>query len=433
MTNTAHPLRALAGSFVSGMVAFGSTEAINRVVRLAVVFLIARRLTPELVGAAALSLSLYELVRVAANVGFGQQIIMARAEQLDAVCNRAHQLFWLWCPAIGALQLIVALVLHTWFAQPQAAMMLAVLALVYLVMPAGLVQCFLLMRERRLHRNAAVAATQSISDHVLTAVLVLIWPTPWAIVLPKLLTAPIWTIGMRHGHGWRPARGERPMAPIRPMLSYARAVLVSDLFLALRMHADKLLISAVLGISALGSYYLAFNASVGIVGLLINAFAIVVFPHLSEARDKNMTDAFVLVCAAGGTVIALAVICAQYVLAPIYVPFLFGPQWASGIPLMIVLTCAALPMFLQALCSAVVREAGQAEADSRWSLLAALLSLAGCAAGMQGGLQLAAAGWVIGLTLAALLMAAFTLVPIINTARRRHAAFALTENPETKP
>ena len=103
--------------FLSSMAAYGSAEFLVRIVRIAAVIVIARAVSPELMGIAALALSLFELTRVLANSGIGQQIILAEDSVLTATANTAHRLFWLWCLAVGAIQLFVSAILFYAFDQ----------------------------------------------------------------------------------------------------------------------------------------------------------------------------------------------------------------------------------------------------------------------------------------------------------------------------
>tara|TARA_R100001126_G_scaffold37524_1_gene20927 strand:- start:133 stop:903 length:771 start_codon:yes stop_codon:yes gene_type:complete len=193
----------LTGSaLLRGLFAFGSAEAATRVIRLGALLIVARRVTPEIFGTAALALSVFELVRVLANAGIGQRLITATDAELPALCRTAYRLFWMLCLGVAAVQLAAAAVLAAVFDLPQVGQMLAALSLVYYVMPPGLVQIFLTMRAMRMPAVARIAATQNIVDSALTVSLVLIWPTAWAIVLPKLLAAPVWTVLARRSTRW---------------------------------------------------------------------------------------------------------------------------------------------------------------------------------------------------------------------------------------
>jgi lipopolysaccharide exporter len=406
---TSRMQQALAGPLVRGLAAYGGAELLNRVVRLGATVVIARQLAPELVGEAALALTLFELVRVLNGIGVGQRIIAAEESELAAVCNSAHRLFWGWAVVLVAVQWLVAAGLALIFQQQTAAWMLAVLAFVYLLMPGGLVQCHLAMRAGRNAALARTLATQAMADHLLTAALLLAWPSAWSVVLPKLLTAPIWLVMSRRNHPWQPdpAAGR---APVAAMVRHGSGVLAAEALSAVRQQGDKLLIVALLGNAALGSWYFAFNAGLGIVTSLISAFATVSFPMLCAARPGVARDAVLRRLVLGGGLLFAALIAAQSLLAPIYVPLVFGPRWAFAAPLITILCVAGLGHLAAAITSNWLRAHGRVASDARRSLILCVAALGGLWIGCQyGGLEAAAIGLVAGTLLATLASAALTL------------------------
>lgn len=393
-----HVLPANLASLVRGFASYASAELVNRIVRLVAILVIARQADPALLGTAALALSLFELTRVLTQAGIGQRIVAATDAELASICARARQLFWLCCVAVAIIQLLVAVVLANFFAQNEAALMLAVLSVVYLIMPPGLVQIFLLMRDERLGACASIGATQAILDHTLTAALIVVWPSPWAIVLPKLLTAPVWTILARFARPW--VRENAALAPIGEFRAYCGGVLASELMAALRIHADKLVLSAMLGVSAMGSYYFAFGAGLGIAQSLITSFATVLFASLcrieaGEARQRQVRQALLI-----GLALLVPVVAAQALLAPYYVPVIFGAHWAASATYLSVLALAAIPLFLVQGLGALFRANGAAGQDAKLGSLATFFALAGLTFGATHSLVAACAGYSLGLALA---------------------------------
>jgi len=397
-------------AFARGMFAFGSAEAVTRIVRLASILVVARQVSVEILGAAALGLSLFELVRVLTSVGIGQRIIAATENELAGLCNTANRLFWIVCIAVMVFQLFLATITWLVFAQSEVATMLAALSLVYVFMPAGLVRIFLAMRDQRMAATARVAATQNIADCALTVLLVLVWPSAWAIILPKLLTAPIWLLMARRTSDWAPDRNVVD-APVSAFASFGPAVLGSELLAAARLHGDKLIVAGVLGTEALGLYYFAFNAGLGITQSIVAACNLVLFPHLartnSDAIDSEFRRAFVL-----GISVLLPFVAAQVLLAPFYVPLVFGTKWIAATPYIAILACAALPLFAGATLGARYRSLGQPFAETRLMAAATIAALAGLALGAQFNLAFACAGF--GLGLAAVLSAPTVLRFIPN-------------------
>ncbi|WP_137681703.1 oligosaccharide flippase family protein [Aurantiacibacter suaedae] len=381
-----------------GLVAYGSAEAATRIVRILAILVIARRTSPELLGTAALALTLFELIRVLANAGIGQRIIAATDSELAPLCNTARRLFWAVCLGVAGVQLGVAAALVAVWDLSEAALMLAALSGVYACMPPALVQVFLLMRDARLTTTARIGATQTMADHCLTLALVVVWPSAWAIVLPKLLTAPVWTILTRRARAWvaDPAAG---YAPVREFSSYGPAIFGSELIAALRIHADKLVIGALLGSEALGLYYFAFNAGLGITLSFVAACNTVIFPLLckqaeGEQRARLFRQSFAL-----GLVLLAPVVAAQALLAPFYVPLVFGPEWIDASPYIALLSLAALPLYAGSLIGAWFRAQKRPLVETRIALAATVTGLGGLAAGSTHSLTAACAAYAAGLAL----------------------------------
>lgn len=378
-----------------GLVAFGSAEAVTRVIRLGALLIVARRVTPEIFGTAALALSLFELVRVLANAGIGQRLIVARDDELASLCRTAYRLFWLVCLTVAAIQLAVAAMVATVFALPQAGMMLALLALIYCVMPPGLVQIFLTMRAMRMEAVARIAATQNIADSLLTVALVVVWPTAWAIVLPKMLAAPVWTVLARRSTRWDGDSRIAP-APYREFALMGPSVLATELLAALRLNADKLIVGALFGTEILGLYYFAFNAGLGLTQSFVAACNMVVFPHLAKASAADGVAEFRKAFATGLAMLA-PVVAAQALLSPFYVPLVFGETWVPAVPYIALLSLAALPLYAGSLVGAALRVEGRPQHEAVLTGLGSAAALAGLAAAAPLDLTAACLGYGLGL------------------------------------
>lgn len=412
---------AFGGSLLRGFGAFGSAELANRGVRLVTTVVIARQLAPEIVGEAALALTLFELVRVLGGIGIGQRIIAAQEAELAAVCNTARRLFWSWSLMLVFVQLGIAAVLHLAFGKAMVAAMLAALALVYPTMPGGLVQCYLAMREGLNSRLARTAATQAIADHLLTAALLLTWPSAWSIVLPKLLTSPIWLLMTRRNRPWRPV-ASAGHACWRGMVSFGAGVLAAEGLTALRQQGDNLVIAATMGSTALGTYYFAYNAGLGIVTSLVGAFGTVSFPMLCAAISDHERRAVLRKVMLVATALFVPLVGLQALLAPVYVPIIFGAHWAFAAPLIAVLCLAGLAHLVSVLTANWLRAEGRVGSDAKRSLLSCICALGGLYLGaLTGKLELAVTGLVAGTAAASGISAFLTLAPALRGGEPHHS------------
>ena len=390
-----------------GIGAFAGAEFVVRLVRLLAVIAMAQHLSPEILGAAALALTIFELMRVLANIGVGQQIIAASDALVEATCNAAHRIFWRWCICLTAVQLSVGAVVAIGLGDNQTGGMVALLSLVYFTMPGGLVQCYLLVRGGRAVATARIGASQTICDHILTASLVIAWPSPWSIVLPKLLTSPVWLLSMRRMMPWSPTRCT-DVIPASGLLGQAFAILATEVMVALRTQADKLIIAALLGVQALGTYFFAYSAGIGLLSSIITAFGTLSFPMICSARDPTERHRLVRKLMLAAALIVVPLVLLQTLLAPAYVPVVFGARWVDAVSLVATLCFAGIPITLNSLASNYMRAQRTAHIDAIAALVTSVLALTGLAVGAQfGGLQWAASLWVTGLCVAAIPYAIF--------------------------
>ncbi len=356
-----------------------------RVSRLVTAVVLARWLDPTDYGLAALAMTTTELVRVLTNNGVGQRIIQASDEDLESVTNRAWRLNWMYCGGLFVLQAMVAPFVGWFYDDVGLAWMVASLGVVYLMMPLGLVHCFLLMRRHQIRTTALVAGGQVTADNLLTAVLAVCGLGPWAIVLPKILVAPLWVIGMRWPVRWRPTTGE--MASLRGFLTFGRAILTIELLAVARLHLDKFVIGTVLGVDVLGLYAFAFNAGLGLSLSFVGALKTVLFPHLTEtARDieglrRRVIDALRLLA-----LVAVPVVLLQAMLAPFYVPIVFGDRWEPVVTVLMLLCLSALTQPFAEVASQAWRALDRPGIDLRYTAISTTAAFIGLALGLPHGL-----------------------------------------------
>ena len=155
---------------------------------------------------------------------------------------------------------------------------------------------------------------------------------------------------------------------------------------------------AFLGTEALGLYYFAFNAGLGITQSLITACNLVLFPHLSKLTgfefEREFRSAFL-----GGFAIFAPLVTVQALLAPFYVPIVFRAKWTAATSYIALLACAALPLFVGSLIGARERALGDPAAETRLMAMATASGLIGLTIGCQLSLAAACFGSGAGLAL----------------------------------
>ena len=390
MTATAQPLPLRTGPFhrrLAGQLGwYGAADIIGRVARLAATVLVARSLGVAELGTAAIAITLFELIRVLVNAGLGQAVIRAEDGRLPATCNTAARLAWLLCLGVALLQAGIGLGMAGLGLGGGAGWMLASLAGVYLVMAPGLVPVYLILRAGRVRVTAGIACTQAVTENLLCVALVLAGAGAWGLVLPKLLVAPIWLIGVRRAQPWRrdPAAGSVPAAEL---LRFALPVLGSEALATARLNLDNLLVGAILGVEALGLYFFVFNAGIGLSLSLTGALASTVYPHFAALRADRAALRRALDQALRGVVAAVAgLILLQALAAPLYVPLVFGARWAEAAPLVALFCLAAVTRPFAEAAVQALRAAGEPGRELRWSVPGTAAYLGGFALALPFGL-----------------------------------------------
>lgn len=384
-------------TFISHLLAYGASEVATKLSRLFVVIAVARLLDPVQIGLAAAALAMGDILKALTENGVVQRIIAARDAELAATCNTAHRLFWAWSLGLFAVQAGVAVLVWALGGAPLVSLLILVLAGEYLFMPGGLVQIALAMRAGKMRQTAAIAGTQAVSANLMSVVLALAWPGALVLVLPRLLTAPIWLLAVRRLHPWR-RDAAAGFAPIRPFLAYGWAVLGVEIVKALRMQADKLLVGLLLGSQALGLYFMAFNAGLSLATSFSTAFAAVLFPHLCGSEDRAAALRLGLLLSVG---LVTPVVILQAVLAPWYVPLLLGEKWAELAGIVSILCLAAIPTMLWTGAAGWMRAEGRPQQELLGTALLTAALMANTVLMAPQGLEAIAWGY---LTTACLVM-----------------------------
>jgi PST family polysaccharide transporter len=376
---------------------FSLAEAANRVSRLLTIVVLARTLDSAEIGLAALALTCFELVRVIANIGVGPVVIRARSEDLAATCAGAWRASWIVCLSTAALQVLAGAALSHAFGRIDLFWMTLVLSGVYLVMPFSQVQSSLIARDNRMGWIAGVLTIQVAADNILCAALALAGFGAWSIVLPKLLVAPIWVLGIRRAQAWTRDRSVVPAASLR-LIALASPAIGSEILAAVRLNADKVLVSAILGVEALGIYYFAFNAGIGLSLAITTALAASSYPHFAELahRRTDLLARFDSALKGAGAQVGL-LIALQAALIPFYVPLILGARWDHAVPLAMMLCAGAVTKSAGDLAMQVLRAAGHGSTEFAVSTAITAVCLGTFAAVLPFGLHAGVAALAIAM------------------------------------
>ncbi len=368
---------------------YGIAEVGVRLSRLFATVVLARILLPDDFGLVAIVLTSFELVRVLANNGVGLSIVRASDTDLARTCATAFRISMLVAAVMIGVQITVGGMTAWWMGRADLAAMSVVLAASYVFLPFTEVNYCRLLRTQDLKTIAGITAAQVLLDNMLTIGLAVAGWHIWAVIMPKLLTAPVYALLLRRAEPWRPDHSIS-MLPLRPILAFAGPVLVTELMTAVRFNLDKILVAVILGVNALGIYAFAFNAGLGLSMTFTAAMSASLFPHFAElAHDRHRLAAGFEQALRSSVALVVVMIAAQAVAALVYVPVIFGPRWAFAAPIVAMLCASAVARPLYDASAQILRARGETRVELAASAAFTMMLLTAFAIALPYGIETA--------------------------------------------
>lgn len=379
-----------------------SGELVARLVRIGLIVFIARILTPNDYGLAAIILTVKEFALVfTLKGGISGKIIQAEEEELDTLANTAYWLNWIFCGFLFVSQCLISFPIAWFYNDSRLILPICLVALGYLALPTYAIQMAIITRQNRMKIPALAATLQMIFFNLLTLVLAVLGFGLWAIILPRVIVTPvIYFIIANKNCDWRP-RQRFTLHRWREIFDYGKNVLGSQLLNKARSNLDYLLVGGVLGVDALGLYYFAYTSGIGISLNIIEKMSSAQFPYICAVR-VNPTE---LRKRYFGTLKTLALVIIPFValqssLAPFYVPIVFGEKWIPAIPILMLICLSAIPQAFGNSSSMLLQAVGRADIDFKWNAIYTLAFMLVLAIVINNGLITVAASVLISHSIA---------------------------------
>jgi PST family polysaccharide transporter len=361
----------LSNRFVSNISWLGGAELVQRIFRLATTVTLARVFSPTDYGLMSAIYTVFDLTSTfTVQTGIGAKIIQVEESELAETCNTAYWLNWILCICLFILQFLLAYPIALYFKSDFLIMPIRALGIIYLMFPLYLVQSALIERENRLQVRAWCFAAQAIISNVLLVSLSLLGWGIWSVVLGMILSYPVWIFICYKNQAWRPKLSSISLAKWQDISRFGGKILGVELLTKIRMYLDYLFVARFLGLEALGLYFFAFNAGIGISQSVLSALAFAWYPHFCEVRSnikelrKRYLGSFKTIAT---TVVPLVIL--QTTLARFYVPIIFGEKWISAIPILIIICCSAIPISIYYTTSKLLQSVDLINIDLYWNLL----------------------------------------------------------------
>ena len=383
----------LSNQFVRNVGWLGGGELFARVIRLGLVVFIARILTPHDYGLAAIILTVKEFAYVLTlRGGIVGKLIQTDEKDIKQLSETAYWFSWIFCSGLFILQCLLSFPIAWFYKEPRLILPICSIALNFLAMPTYIVRMALIERENRLKIIAIANTLQMILYSLFALLFAVMGLGLWALILPHIFvrTTIFFTIS-RRCHSWTPS-GQFTMKRWREIFDFAKYFLGTELLNKFSSNVDYLLVGAFLSVTDLGLYYFAYNSGIGISLNIINKLMGAQFPYICAAKEKFQEfKQRYFKCLKIIALVVIPFVILQASLAPFYVPIVFGSQWVSAIPILIMICLSAIPRAFSYSASNLLIAIGRSDLNFKWTLIfTTLFSLTLLAIAKQGLIPVAA-------------------------------------------
>ncbi len=330
--------------------------------------ILARILTPDDFGLIAAALLIIGIIDAFRDFGIRDALIYTS----DNVDLAADTTFWL-SIIFGVCQLLVALALAplavNMIDDPRIVPVLQVLSLTFIVNSLGLTHEALL-RKRLEFKGCYVADLAASGFKTATAVgLILAGAEIWSIIIAHLVGSMVRTISRWLILDWKP-KARLALDQARFLLRYGTHVFLVGLLGLIDDSFDQFLIATLLDQRQLAFFFIATRLPEMLLYQLNSVLTNVIFSVFSSIKNQRelLLSAFFRTLKYS----ALATIpvgTGLIAVAPDLIPTIFGDQWFPSIPLMQLMSAAALPMCLSWSAGDVLKAQGRPDVILKLSVI----------------------------------------------------------------
>ncbi len=379
---------------LSGLAWKAGSQIILQITRMTVALVLARLLSPNDWGLAAMVLVFSGFVVVFTDNALGTALIQRR----DLRAGDRSTVFWV-SAGVGLVLMLAGIAfagpLAGFYGEPDVRWLFVALSVGFLVSALGTTQMALLVREmefRKLELRQIAATLVGATVGVTIAVLD---RSAWAIVGQLLAEACVSTALLWVLTPWRPSF-TFSTASLRRLGGFAGNVFAENMIWQAGRTLISVLIGRVLGAAALGTYALATTVILMPFARIAAPLQQVFFPAFSQMNDDRdrMADIWIRATRLVG-MISIPSLVGLVIVAPDFVQVVLGSRWSDATTVIQILAIVGIIQSLHTLNGEVLMALGKAGTLLRYTILWTAGSLAAVAIGLQGDIVTVAACYAV--------------------------------------
>jgi len=383
-----------------GALALSGAQVIKLGLQFAVLPVLARILGPSSYGLVALAMPFVLLANMVSDAGLGNALVRTPnpSRALEST------VFWLSVAVCASLTLLIWVL--AWpaarlLAEPRLPPFLMALSSLLVVSGSLSVANARIMRERRFAVFAAGEVCASAFSAAAAIGAALAGFGPWSLVVQQLALWSVKAVWVSVAARFRPDFVCRPSLA-KPYMSFGLHAAASNVADFIGKNAPTLIVGALLGVTAVGRYSMAFQLIRLPDSLISGPIYLAVFTAVARLGEDRRRAAQLAARGLRGVASVVAPIFAGLAMvADLVVKLLLGPKWAGAEGTLGFLAPAGFFLCFYSIVGAVLMGLGRSQSQFRLTVLSAVAMSAGAFAGSRFGAEGVAAGMsVAGLLLA---------------------------------
>jgi len=318
-----------------------SAELLAKISRIFTVVVLAAQLSATAYGTAMLALAFHDVFGLLLRAGVGSQIINCSPDKLAKFARNGIFIQWILCLFIAISQFSSANYFAGLYDNEKIAILLQIMASIYLLYPWVSIKVFLLQRENKMRWFSFRNGLCVIVENCTIAISALLGADILSVALGKIAFSVFWlllfSVSPTKSYGV-----EFNLSIIKHMMKTSGKLFNTEFIRGMRLHADTFIAGKLLTPEMFGFYSFAKNAGVGLSLSISQVYIAALYPYLCKLeRQGQLNSQYKKILLISLLVGFLFV--AQALIVPLYVPILFDSKWISAIPIISILCLAALP------------------------------------------------------------------------------------------
>lgn len=319
----------------SGVWVFGSF-GFSKVLFFIQTIILVRLLTPEDFGLMGICYVAIAGMAVFTNTGFNQALIQ-RKDNNDNVLNTAWVISVIRGVVLFLLLFILAPFIAKFYDNATIEPILRIIAFSFLFSGFSNIGLILYSKELNFKKKVVYDQITAILSIMITVGLAFWLRNVWALVIGHVFGAVVGVSLSYWAHPFRP-KFQFKVNIAKELFHFGKHIFLSGIVIFLFTQGDDALVGKVLGISALGFYYLAYKISNLPATAITHVISSVSFPAYSKVQDdiNRLAKAYLKILKMT-VFMSLPIAAGLFVLAPEFIRIVYGDKWMSIIPAMQVL------------------------------------------------------------------------------------------------